>query len=312
MNLSMQFDIRRAIVVFCLASSAFVFASPFTQTGFGQEGTTTQPPLVVAGPEPAVTTNSADGMNFLKLVVLGGWFMIPLGAVSFAVVALAVERGIAIRRERLLPQRFVERLGRLGDQPGGLDPRDAYRICQSLPSVASDVLRRVLVKVGRPHSELEAALNDSAQRSAIRLQQPVSWLTWCAAIAPLLGLLGTVWGITQAFYDTTQLEVGQNRAEALASGIYMALVTTIFGLLIAIPATTFAHFYENRIITLMGEIEELYSSLLPQLERYEGQVRFTLAEAQENGRSTTGDGTKPPRTNPDGLPIPEKRTRAST
>ena len=312
MKLSTRLSVRRAVVVFCLGCSAFLFIPAVTQNGFGQGEATTQPPAVVKQALPAATPKSADGMNFLKLIVLGGWFMIPLAAVSFAVVALVVERGIAIRRERLLPQRFVERLGRLCDQPGGLDPRDAYRICQSLPSAASDVLRRVLVKVGRPHSELEAALNDSAQRTAIRMQQPVSWLSWCAAIAPLLGLLGTVWGITQAFYDTTQLEVGQNRAEALASGIYMALVTTIFGLLIAIPATTFAHFYENRIITLMGEIEDLFSSLLPQLERYEGQVRFTLTEVHENGRSSPGDGAKPPRINPDGLPIPEKRTRTNT
>lgn len=217
---------------------------------------------------------SRGGMNFLQLIVLGGWFMIPLGLISVAVVALAIERGLALRRDRQLPDRLLARLGQLCEQPGGLDPRDAYRICQSLPSSASTVLRKVLLKVGRPHAELEAALHDAAQRNAIRLQQPVSWLTWCAAVAPLLGLLGTVWGITQAFYDTTQLEVGENQAEALASGIYMALVTTIFGLLIAIPATTFAHYYENRIVSYSNEIEELIGSLLPQLERYEGQVRF--------------------------------------
>jgi biopolymer transport protein ExbB len=234
--------------------------------------------------------------------VLGGWFMIPLGLISLVVVALAIERGLALRRERQLPERLLARLGQLCEQPGGLDPRDAYKICQSLPSSASNVLRKVLLKVGRPHAELEAALHDAAQRNAIRLQQPVSWLTWCAAVAPLLGLLGTVWGITQAFYDTTQLEVGENQAEALASGIYMALVTTIFGLLIAIPATTFAHYYENRIVSSSNEIEELVGSLLPQLERYEGQVRFAgevrAAEGGEKSsapRPTTGrrgDGSR--------------------
>lgn len=238
-----------------------------------------------------------SGMNFLQLIVLGGWFMIPLGLISVAVVALAIERGLALRRDRQLPERLLARLGQLCEQPGGLDPRDAYRICQSLPSSASTVLRKVLLKVGRPHAELEAALHDATQRNAVRLQQPVSWLTWCAAVAPLLGLLGTVWGITQAFYDTTQLEVGENQAEALASGIYMALVTTIFGLLIAIPATTFAHYYENRIVSYSNEIEELIGSLLPQLERYEGQVRFageSKADAPE--RSTLGKTAQGKRT----------------
>jgi biopolymer transport protein ExbB len=236
-------------------------------------------------------------MNFLQLLVLGGWFMIPLGLISVAVVALAIERGLVLRRDRQLPDRLLARLGQLCEQPGGLDPRDAYRICQSLPSSASTVLRKVLLKVGRPHAELEQTLQDAAQRNAIRLQQPVSWLTWCAAVAPLLGLLGTVWGITQAFYDTTQLEVGENQAEALASGIYMALVTTIFGLLIAIPATTFAHYYENRIVTYSNEIEELIGSLLPQLERYEGQVRFAgESKAESPDRSTLGKTVQGKRT----------------
>ncbi len=250
----------------------------------------------------AGASSRRGGMNFLQLIVLGGWFMLPLGLISVAVVALAIERGLVLRRERQLPERLLARLGQLCNQPGGLDPRDAYQICQSLPSSASTVLRKVLLKVGRPHAELEAALHDAAQRNAIRLQQPVSWLTWCAAVAPLLGLLGTVWGITQAFYDTTQLEVGENQAEALASGIYMALVTTIFGLVIAIPATTFAHYFENRIVSFSNEIEELIGSLLPQLERYEGQVRFAgeaqadLGERAASGKATAGRRTDGSRT----------------
>lgn len=273
------------------ATPAAGVVAPADSTSGGAAGETSSE----TGARPA-----RGGMNFLQLIVLGGWFMIPLGLISVTVVALAIERGLALRRERQLPERLLARLGQLCNQPGGLDPRDAYQICQSLPSSASTVMRKVLLKVGRPHAELEAALHDAAQRNAIRLQQPVSWLTWCAAVAPLLGLLGTVWGITQAFYDTTQLEVGENQAEALASGIYMALVTTIFGLVIAIPATTFAHYFENRIVSFSNEIEELIGSLLPQLERYEGQVRFAGdvkvdpkadAKAERSERVASGQAT---------------------
>lgn len=264
-----------------------------------------------AGTQPAQpSATGSPGMSFLKLLFLGGWFMIPLAGISFAVVALAVERGLALRRERHLPDRLVERLGRLSEQAGGLDPRDAYRICQAFPSSTSTLFRKVLVKVGRPQAELEAALHDAAQRNAIRLQQPVSWLTWCAAVAPLLGLLGTVWGITQAFYDTTQLEVGQNQAEALASGIYMALVTTIFGLVIAIPATTFGHYFENRIVSLSNQIEEMIASLLPQLERYEGQVRFTLDDSPEAANGSGSAGRAARTRAAEAGPVPDKRTRA--
>ncbi len=136
----------------------------------------------------------------------------------------------------------------------------------------------MLVKVGRPQVEIENAVSEATQREATRLMQMTSWLSLAAAVAPLIGLLGTVWGITQAFYDTTQLaelNAGQNRGVALANGIYVALVTTMVGLMIAIPAAILSHFYENRIVQRMNDIEEMVFNLSPQFERYEGQVRFT-------------------------------------
>lgn len=227
--------------------------------------------------------NSRSGINLFRLLLLGGWFMVPLLSLSLFAAGICIERTIALRRDRILPERLVERLARLGQQAGGLDPRDAYVVCQSTPSIASDILKSVLVKVGRPHMELEHACTESAQRSAIGLQQTVSWLNVCAAIAPLIGLLGTVWGITQAFYDTTQLEVGQNRADALSHGIYIALVTTIVGLTIAIPATIASHYFENRIVSLLNRVEEMVRGLLPQLERFEGALRFSHDDIPEAG-----------------------------
>lgn len=252
-----------------------------------------------ADPAAAASPAPANRMNLFRLLVSGGWFMIPLLLLSIFGSIMFVERWISLRRDRILPDRLIERLGKLGRQSGGLDPRDAYVVCQNTPSVASDILRSVLVKVGRPHQELEQACADSAQRAAIRLQQPVSWIGVCAALAPLIGLLGTVWGITQAFYDMTQLEVGQNRADALSKGIYVALVTTIAGLSIAIPATIAAHFFENRIVSLLNRVEEMIAGLLPQLERFEGQVRFVSPDQQApsaNGASSVPRSTA---TNPD-------------
>jgi biopolymer transport protein ExbB len=218
------------------------------------------------------------GINFLSLLTQGGWFMFPLLLLSIGVVTIAIERYLTLRRERVFPSELIEQLSLLSHSPGGMDPMRAYQLCQRFPSSASYVIRSMLVKVGRPQSEMENAVSEASQREATRLTQMTSWLSLAAAIAPLIGLLGTVWGITQAFYDTTQLaelNAGQNRGVALANGIYVALVTTMAGLMIAIPAAVISHFYENRIIQLMNEIEEMVYNLLPQFERYEGQVRFT-------------------------------------
>jgi len=230
-------------------------------------------------PTTETATGAAPGgINFFTLLTQGGWFMTPLLLLSVGVVAIGIERFLALRRKRIFPPELIEQLSLLSKSPGGLDPRRAYKVCQQFPSSAAYILRAMLVKVGRPQSEMEHAVAEASQREATRLTQPTSWLTLAAAVAPLIGLLGTVWGITQAFYDTTQLAeigAGQNRGVALANGIYIALVTTMVGLLIAIPAAILSHFFENRIIQLLNEIEEMVCNLLPQFEHYEGQVRFT-------------------------------------
>ena len=259
---------------------------------------------VSATPKP---TPPRKGINFLSLLTQGGWFMLPLILLSIGVGTIAIERYLALRRERVFPQELVDQLGQLSQSPAGLDPRRAYQVCQRFPSSAAYVLRSLLVKVGRPQPELEAAASEAAQREATRLAQPTSWLSLAAAVAPLIGLLGTVWGITQAFYDTTQLaelNAGQNRGVALANGIYVALVTTMVGLMIAIPSAVLSHYYENRIVRLMNEIEEMVCNLLPQFERYEGQVRFTHG-APETGSATNGAQN----TASEKAPIPETTGR---
>ena len=256
-----------------------------TAVSFAQDGP--QPVQQAAEQlEPLGADLSSDttsrGINFLSLLTRGGWFMVPLLLMSMAVVFIGVERALALRRVNIFPQRLVKQIGSLASQPGGLDPRKTYQICQRNPSAAARVIRSMLIKVGRPQVELEKAVSESNQREATRLSQMVSWLSLAAAVAPLVGLLGTVWGITQAFYDTTQLVDGQNRAEALAQGIYTALVTTMCGLMIAIPAAVLAHVFENRIVRLMNEIEEMIFNLMPQLERYEGKLRFSVDDINES------------------------------
>jgi len=244
-----------------------------------------------------LSSGEASGINFLALLARGGWFMVPLLILSLGVVAIGLERLISLRRSRVFPNRFVKQLSRLSSSPGGLEPRAAYEICQRHPSAAATVFKSLLVKVGRPQSELEHTVSETGQRQATRMLQLVSWLSLAAAIAPLIGLLGTVWGITQAFYDTTQLVAGQNRAEALAEGIYTALVTTMFGLIIAIPSAVLAHFFENRVVSMMNEVEEMIFNLMPQLERYEGKLRFSADQDLDgvNGdQAVTGDSHDEP------------------
>lgn len=225
------------------------------------------------GQPQEVADETPPKINYLDLMIAGGPLMIPILLVSLLVVTFGVERMMVLRRGKVLPPDLVDGLGRLASQPGGLDPRAAYRLCQKHPSAAANVIRTMLLKVGRPHTEVEHAVAEANEREAARLYSNVRWLSLAAGIAPLLGLLGTVWGMIQAFFVTANLPTGANKAQKLADGIYVALVTTFAGLAVAIPAAILAHWFEGRIQNLFRELDETLLGVLPQLERFEGRLR---------------------------------------
>jgi biopolymer transport protein ExbB len=222
---------------------------------------------------------SEESLSLLWLVGRGGWMMLPIYLASIVMITVIIERALGLRRFKVMPPQLVNGLVTSGSESAGLDPRRAYRMCQRHPSPTATVIRTMLLKVGRPHAEVERAVAEVSQREADRMYANVRWLNLVAAVAPLLGLLGTVWGMIRAFFDTTQLQVGQNKADFLASGIYVALVTTLGGLAVAIPAAIFAHFFEGRIQNIFRKIEELLFNLLPHVERFEGRLRMNPAGA---------------------------------
>ncbi len=244
-----------------------------------QEETTASAP---AEPTATETAPSDDqSLSILKLYFGGGLFMFPITILAIIALTAAIERSIGIRRSKVLPEGLVTALGQLGTTAGGFDPRKAFRICQQYPSAASRVIRTMLLKVGRPISEIEHCVVESSNREATRLYANVRWLNLTAATAPLLGLLGTIQGMILAFHRMSTLTQGADKAVELSSGIYVALVTTFAGLVVAIPSVMFSHYFEGRIQTLFSEIDELVFNLLPQVERYEGRVRFSRQQGEE-------------------------------
>jgi biopolymer transport protein ExbB len=224
-------------------------------------------------------------MSLLDLYIAGGIFMIPITILSFVALSFAVERAFALRRNRVLPAELVEGFGEMAAE-GGFDPRKAYRLCQQHPSPAANVIRSMLLKVGRPHAEVEQAVSEASDREATKLYSNVRPIALTVTIAPLLGLLGTVQGMILAFHQTAFAAVGVNKAQALAAGIYTALVTTFAGLTVAIPAACLVHFLEGRTLGRFREIEELLFNMLPQVERYEGKLRVNRQHLAETAYSS--------------------------
>ena len=229
-----------------------------------------------------LSSDAGSRLSLLTLLTKGGMLMVPISIMSVLVIAIVIERFLSLRDRKILPSAFVDELGELAASSGGFDPKQAYRVCQDYPSSASVVIRAMLLKVGRPQAEVERAVSEASDREASRLYGNVRWLNLIAAVAPLIGLFGTVWGMIQAFFQTTQLTAGQNKSLFLAEGIYVALVTTLGGLAVAIPAAIFSHYFEGRIQNLFFRIEELLFNLMPQIERFEGRLRMSRNDLGES------------------------------
>lgn len=246
-----------------------------TAAGPTAPATTANPASPTNDPgEGSASESEAPGIRIFQLANEGGIFMYPIYLLSLVAVGVIIERSFALRSRRVMPPALINDLGKLGDSPSGFDPKKAYQSCQAHPSAAANVIRSMLMKVGRPHSEVETTVQQASEREANRLYGNVRWLNLCSTLAPLIGLLGTVQGMIIAFHRTTFMPVGANKSVELANGIYTALVTTFGGLCVAIPAAFAAHYFEGKIQALFLELDEMLFHLLPQIERYEGRVRF--------------------------------------
>lgn len=268
------------------AASASGTASPMQQADALAEQALTAP-AAAADSGSAPTPAAKPEISLWQLAQDGGPLMYPIYAMSILVVCFAFERALGLRDVKLLPPLLVHELGELSKRSGGVDPRAAYRVCTRHPSTAATVLKSVLLKIGRPYAEMELTLKEANEREAARLYKNVRPIELAISVAPLLGLLGTVQGMIMAFFVTANSELHGNKAEQLAQGIYVALVTTFAGLCVAIPAAVLAHYFEGKIQTFFRELDELVLSLLPQWERYEGKLRV-------NSKTLSGEGDPAP------------------
>ena len=212
--------------------------------------------------------------------------MIPISAMSILAVTMAIERFLALRTQRVLPDGLVAGLGQLAGAQGQL--RSAQGV-PPLPAVpfrgGQRHSRHAAARSAGPLPEIESAVAQASQREADRLYANVRWLNLAASLSTMLGLIGTIQGMIMAFHQLTIMDAAADRTSVLADGIYTALVTTFAGLVVAIPALLASHFFEGRILKLFHQIDELVFNLLPQLERYEGRVRFSRQAAGRRRRA---------------------------
>ena len=248
--------------------------------GQAQDGA--NPQTSSANVEPASVTAMP---SLWDLAVQGGLFMIPIGLASIVVVAFTLERLIGLRMSKIMPPELLVELRKL-HSGNGIDPREAYSTCKKYPSPLANAVQAAVLKVGRPHAELEKSVEDAVARESADMARNFRPINVVATIAPLLGLIGTVQGMIQAFMViSSTTSTGTAKAQELAHGIYTALVTTFAGLVVAVVAVLLANFLEGRLDRILRAMEELFLDLVPQFERFEGKLRVSRTQNEESGES---------------------------
>lgn len=190
----------------------------------------------------------------------GGVLMIPLGVCSLLVVALSMERLIALRRARVIPRPFVRRFTECVED-GQLSHDEATAICDEFDCPVAEVFRAALRRWGRPMLEVEQAVMDAGDRVSDSLRRFVRVFHAISNVAPLLGLLGTVVGMIASF-DMISDPESAGRPELLAAGIGTALVTTAAGLTVAIPAYLAYMYFSAKTDRYLSEIDRLCTRVI--------------------------------------------------
>ena len=218
--------------------------------------------------------------GFLDIVFAGGWvgfgIMMSLLGLSLTSAYLVFEHIMTLRRGELIPPG-------LGDQvresllAGRLE--DADKACRQQPSFLSFVLLNGLAEVEADWSAVEKALEDATAEQAARLFRKIEYLSVIGNIAPMVGLLGTVTGMIFAFQRVAATQGSAGAAE-LAEGIYQALVTTVGGLIVAIPSLGAFAVFRNRVDQLVAEAA------------YVAQHAFTPLKRRR--KPTAGSAAPPP------------------
>jgi len=225
--------------------------------------------------EPASLTLSQESAevhrSLLQYVAQGGPIGMIIIVISLVAIGMIGAQLFRIRRDRLAPPELSEDLRSL---LAGGEIQAAIQRCESEESTSylSRVVGSGLVRASRSAFgmlELRSSVDEIGQLEVDRLYRLTDGIGLIASVAPMLGLLGTVVGMVGAF-DTITLSDGPARPDALAGSISQALITTVLGLVVAIPSTAMYTYLRNRIDHLTTEIDEQIEELIAPLEAAEG------------------------------------------
>jgi len=199
----------------------------------------------------ATETAASSGLNVFDLAVKGGVIMIPLLLLLLLTVYIFFERLFVLNKASKEDANFMNRIKDYIHE-GRIDA--AKELCQSTDNPIARMIEKGISRLGRPLSDINTAIENVGNIEVAKLEKGLPWLATSSGGAPMIGFLGTVTGMVQAFYNMSQ--AGNNiDISALSGGIYVAMVTTVGGLIVGVIAY-FAHNYlATRVEAVVNKME---------------------------------------------------------
>jgi len=192
-----------------------------------------------------------------ELVKAGGWLMAPILLCSVAAVAIVIERLWALKQSNVIPPDLLGQIQQVIEQRK-VRREEIASIARSSP--LGRILAAGLMNMERNRVVMKEAIEESGRHVVHELERYLNALGTIATITPLLGLLGTVFGMIQVFAAITSVGVGD--PHVLAGGISQALITTAAGLTVGIPALMFHRYFRGRVNRLTVDMEQAALALV--------------------------------------------------
>jgi len=213
--------------------------------------------------EPVVQAaeNTVVEMNLWEMTLSGGWLMIPLALLLLIAVYIFIERFLALRS--VLKEDPIL-LVQVKDYLSEGKKEAALALCVKSHTPEARMIEKGISRIGRPVSVAQTAIENVANFEISKLGKGLPWLATIAGGAPMIGFLGTVLGMVQAFFDMSN--AGDTvTLSILAGGIYVALVTTIAGLIVGVLAFFGYNYLTTKVATVTDKLEVAVSDIMEML-----------------------------------------------
>lgn len=201
-------------------------------------------------------------LSLLDFIIMGGWAMVILIVMAAIGLYIFLERYLLVVKYDKDPRDFMEQV-KAAIRQG--DVRRAEALCTASSTPFARMVGKGISRLGSPLPDITAAVQNQGNLEILQLEKNIPYLATIAALAPMVGFLGTVTGLIQAFMKISQLQGNVNPA-ALADGIYEAMITTAAGLIVAIPIQFAYNVLVNRIQSFILKMEAASTAFLDVLQ----------------------------------------------